>query len=258
MRPNALKLKINRKQPVFGLFVSIPHPVIVEMIGHAEYDFVIIDCEHASTNMESVEELIRAAELMGVTPLVRVSGVNRSEILKVLDCGAQGIVIPHVKRREQVEEAVRWAYYHPLGSRSLNSGRPGAFAKYSLTEYIREANEAVMVVPMIENVEGIRQCEDILAHPQIGFVLEGAADLSQSLGLPWQTGHPEVRRELERLHAAAQRLGVPYAAVARSREEMRMWAERGVLIYVLGDDRNTAFRAYMQKRNDYRDMGDWT
>ncbi|MGG6310760.1 HpcH/HpaI aldolase family protein [Paenibacillus macerans] len=258
MRPNMLKAKIKSKQPVFGLFVSIPHPVIVELIGHAEYDFVIIDFEHASTNMESVEELVRAAELMEVTPLVRVSGVNRSEILKALDCGAQGVVIPHVERREQVEEAVRWAYYHPLGNRSLNSGRPGAFAKYSLTDYIREANETVMVVPMIESVEGIGQCEAILSHPQIAFVLEGAADLSQSLGLPWQAGHPEVQRQLERLHAAAQSCGVPYAAVARSREDMRPLAERGVCIYVLGDDRNTAFRAYLQKRNDYRDMGGWT
>ncbi|RRJ65717.1 siderophore biosynthesis protein SbnG [Paenibacillus oralis] len=257
MRPNTLKLKINRKQPVFGLFVSIPHPIVVELIGQAEYDFVIIDYEHASTNMERVEELIRAAELAGVTPLVRVSGVERTEILKVLDCGAQGIIIPHVERREQVEEAVRWAYYHPLGMRSLNSGRPGAFAKYSLADYIREANEAIMIVPMIESTEGIRQSEAILSHPQIGFVLEGAADLSQSLGLPWQTGHPEVRRQLEQLHAAAQRCGVPYAAVARSREDMRLWAERGVRIYVLGDDRNTAFRAYMQKRNDYRDAGGW-
>lgn len=84
MRTNTLKEKIERKQPVFGLFVSIPHPVIIEMIGHAEYDFVIIDLEHAATNMESVEELVRAAELAGMTPLVRISKVERTEILKVL------------------------------------------------------------------------------------------------------------------------------------------------------------------------------
>lgn len=165
MRPNLLKLKIEQKQPVFGLFISIPHPVIVEMIGHAEYDFVIIDCEHAATNMENVEELIRAAELVGVTPLVRISRVERSEILKVLDCGAQGLVIPHVEQREQVEEIVRYAYYHPLGMRSLNSGRPGVFAKNSLTDYIREANEAIMIIPMIESMEGVRHSKDILSHP---------------------------------------------------------------------------------------------
>ncbi|MEK5377203.1 MULTISPECIES: HpcH/HpaI aldolase family protein [unclassified Paenibacillus] len=255
MRTNTLKEKIERKQPVFGLFVSIPQPVIIEMIGHAEYDFVIIDLEHAATNMESVEELVRAAELAGMTPLVRISKVERVEILKVLDCGAQGIVIPHVEQREQVEEAVRHAYYHPLGMRSLNSGRPGVFGKYPLTGYIQEANEQVMVVPMIESVEGVRQSASILSHPQVSWVLEGAADLSQSLGVPWQTEHPDVQRALGALYEAAKQCQVPYATVARSQEGMALWAERGVYIYVLGDDRNTAFRAYEQKRNDYGNAG---
>ncbi|AHC18559.1 HpcH/HpaI aldolase family protein [Paenibacillus polymyxa] len=255
MRTNTLKEKIERKQSVFGLFVSIPHPVIIEMIGHAEYDFVIIDLEHAATNMESVEELVRAAELAGMTPLVRISKVERVEILKVLDCGAQGIVIPHVEQREQVEEAVRHAYYHPLGMRSLNSGRPGVFGKYPLTGYIQEANEQVMVVPMIESVEGVRQSASILSHPQVSWVLEGAADLSQSLGVPWQTEHPDVQRALGALYEAAKQCQVPYATVARSQEGMALWAERGVYIYVLGDDRNTAFRAYEQKRNDYGNAG---
>ncbi|MGG4204162.1 aldolase/citrate lyase family protein [Paenibacillus jamilae] len=255
MRTNTLKEKIERKQPVFGLFVSIPHPVIIEMIGHAEYDFVIIDLEHAATNMESVEELVRAAELAGMTPLVRISKVERVEILKVLDCGAQGIVIPHVEQREQVEEAVRHAYYHPLGMRSLNSGRPGVFGKYPLTGYIQEANEQVMVVPMIESVEGVRQSASILSHPQVSWVLEGAADLSQSLGVPWQTEHPDVQRALGALYEATKQCQVPYATVARSQEGMALWAERGVYIYVLGDDRNTAFRAYEQKRNDYGNAG---
>ncbi len=252
MRRNRLKEKIAGNEPVFGLFVSIPHPIIVEMIGHAEYDFVIIDYEHASTNMETVEELVRAAELMEMTPLVRISKVDRVDILKALDCGAQGIVIPHTESREQIEEAVHYAYYHPIGSRSLNSGRPGAFAKSSLTGYIAEANEEILIVPMIESVEGVNRSEEILSAPHVGFVLEGAADLSQSLCVPWETEHPEVQRHLEIVHEAARRCNVPYATVSRNVDGHLRWAERGVNIFVLGDDRNTAFRAYSNKRNEYR------
>ncbi|QMV42379.1 HpcH/HpaI aldolase family protein [Cohnella cholangitidis] len=252
MRKNKLKGKISRGEPVYGLFVSIPHPIVIELIGYAEFDFVIIDYEHASMNMETIEEMIRAAELLDMTPLVRISKVDRIEILKVLDSGAQGIVIPHVERREQVEEAVRYAYYHPIGMRSLNSGRAGAFAKYSLTDYISEANEELMIVPMIESVEGVRQCEAILSVPQVSFVLEGAADLSQSLSVPWDTDHPEVQRNLDVLHEGAERCNVPYAIVSRSLDGHRKWADKGVHIFVLGDDRNTAFRAYRQKRDDYR------
>ena len=255
MRKNTLQEKIARKQQVFGLFVSIPHPIIIEMIGHANYDFVIIDLEHTATSMESVEEMIRAAELVGITPLVRIAKVERTEILKVLDCGAQGIVIPHVETLSQVKEAVHHAYYHPLGMRSLNSGRPGVFGKFPLTEYITEANSQVMIVPMIESVKGVRQSSEILSHPQVSFVLEGAADLSQSLGVPWQTNHPDVREALSVLYENAQQFGVPYATVTRGMEDMAVWRERGVHIYVLGDDRNTAFRAYAQKRNDYGSAG---
>lgn len=252
MRKNKLKDKISRNEPVYGLFVSIPQPVIVEMIGCAEFDFVIIDYEHASTNMETVENMIRAAELADITPLVRISEVNRTEILKVLDCGAQGIVIPHVEDREQVERAVQYAYYHPIGMRSLNSGRPGDFAKHSLKDYIAEANDEILVVPMIESAKGVRQSESILSAPHIGFVLEGSADLSQSLGVPWNTGHPEVQRSLEALYEASQRCNVPYAAVSRSVDDHRKWAAMGARIFVLGDDRNTAFRAYRSKLVDYR------
>jgi len=255
MRMNTLKEKIARKQQVFGLFVSIPHPIIIEMIGHADYDFVIIDLEHTATSMESVEELIRAAEGAGLTPLVRISKIERTEILKVLDCGAQGIVIPHVETLSQVKEAAHHAYYHPLGMRSLNSGRPGVFGKFPLTEYISEANAQVMIVPMIESIKGVRQSPEILSHPQVSFVLEGAADLSQSLGVPWQTDHPAVREALNVLHEIAQQSGIPYATVTRGIEDMTVWRERNVHIYVLGDDRNTAFRAYTQKRNDYRNAG---
>ncbi|MBD3919256.1 siderophore biosynthesis protein SbnG [Paenibacillus sp. PR3] len=252
MRKNKLKEKIARRKSVFGLFVSIPNPIIIEMIGHAEYDFVIIDFEHASTNVETVEELIRAAELLDMTPLVRISSVNRMEITKFLDSGAQGIVIPHVERRDQVEEAVRYAFYHPLGNRSLNSGRPGIFAKNSLSNYIEEANREVMIIPMIESIEGAERIRDIVSIPQVSFVLEGAADLSQSLSVPWQTDHPEVQQLLDHVHKESIQQGIPYAAVSRRMEDHLLWAERGVQIFVLGDDRNTAFRAYWNKQKEYR------
>ncbi|XEC94531.1 HpcH/HpaI aldolase/citrate lyase family protein [Paenibacillus tarimensis] len=254
MRKNKLKQKIAGNEPVYGLFVSIPHPIVIELIGHAEFDFVIIDYEHASTNMETIEDMIRAAELVDVTPLVRISRVDRIEILKMLDCGAQGIVIPHVESKEQVEEAVRYAYYHPIGERSLNSGRPGVFAKYSLTDYIAAANEEIMIVPMIESAQGVRHSESILSVAQISFVLEGSADLSQSLSVPWDTGHLEVQRHLERLFEISKRCQVPYAAVSRTACNHRKWAGAGANIFVLGDDRNTAFRAYRQLLGDYRSI----
>ncbi|WP_059104738.1 HpcH/HpaI aldolase family protein [Shouchella shacheensis] len=258
MRENRLKKKIQNKQNVFGMFVSIPHPTMVELLGHAEFDFVIIDQEHAPTSTEMIEHMVRAAEAIGITPLVRISEVNKNTILKVLDCGAQGIVIPHVETRQQIDTAANNAYYHPIGTRSLNSGRAGAFAKYSLTEYIEKANDEVMIVPMIESIQGIAQREAILSSPHVSFVLEGAADLSQSLALPWETDHQEVQKHLQLLWRTAKQLEVPYAVVSRNQDQHREWAKRGAHIFVLGDERGTAFRAYQKKLGVYRRLAGGT
>nr|WP_221434331.1 aldolase/citrate lyase family protein [Geomicrobium halophilum] len=254
MRSNRLKQKIESGQDVYGLFISTPHPMMVELVGHADFDFVIIDDEHAPLSKEMIEQMIRAAEITGITSLVRISDIHRHDILKVLDAGAQGIVIPHVESREQMDLAVMHAFYHPIGQRSLNSGRAGTFAKYSLTEYIKKANEEILLVPMIESKKGIEAREDILSCPRTSFVLEGAADLSQSLSVPWEVDHPIIQTQLQSLLQTACQLRVPYAVVSRNQEQHLEWAEKGAKIFVLGDERGTAFRAYQEKLANYRSL----
>jgi 2-keto-3-deoxy-L-rhamnonate aldolase RhmA len=243
LRINRLKQKLSEGRVVFGLFCSIPSPVVVEMIGCADFDFVIIDTEHMLVNPETLENMIRAAEAVDITALVRVSEVNPKEILRALDGGAQGIVVPYVESKEQAESIVRACRYSPLGQRSLNGGRPGSFGKHSLSSYIQRANEEIMVVPMIESAAGVERAEHILSVPGIDMVLEGAADLSQSYGVPWQTRAPVVKEGLQRIYAAADRWNVPYCAIPRVVGDFAEWRELGVRAYVLGDERGISFRA---------------
>ncbi len=185
LRENVVKKKLGEGEAVFGLFCSTPAPVVVEMIGCAGFDFVIIDNEHVLLDPETLENMVRAAEAVGVTPLVRVADRAPGTILRALDAGAQGVVIPNVGKREDAEGAVRASRYYPEGERSLNAGRPAAFAKMGLPTYLNRANEEVMVVVMIEDREGVERAAEILSVPGVDLVLEGAADLSQSYGLPW-------------------------------------------------------------------------
>ncbi|MBI0525033.1 siderophore biosynthesis protein SbnG, partial [Dickeya dianthicola] len=185
LRTNHLKRKLAAGTPVYGLIASIPSPVSVELVAEAGFDFVIIDSEHVLINPETVENMIRVAESYALTPLVRVADANPKTMLRLLDGGAQGIVLPMVEQAEQVRAAVRACYYHPQGERSLNSGRPGAFGKHSLAEYVALANREIMLTAMIESAEGVRQAEAIAAVAGLDMILEGAADLSQSLGIPW-------------------------------------------------------------------------
>ncbi|MGZ0049428.1 HpcH/HpaI aldolase family protein [Brevibacillus gelatini] len=253
LKENTLKRKLREGKTVYGLFCSIPAPVVVEMIGCAEYDFVIIDTEHVLVNPETLENMIRAAEAAEITPLVRVADAQPGTILRALDSGAQGVVVPHVESREQAEQIVRSSRYYPLGTRSLNSGRPGAFGKNDLVAYMERANEQIMVVPMIESKAGVERIAEILDVPGIDMVLEGAADLSQSLGRPWDTRGELVKTALASVQAAAQSRGVPYCAIPRVAEDMDGWYEKGVRAFVLGDERGIAFRAMRQQLGTLRD-----
>ncbi|GED24441.1 siderophore biosynthesis protein SbnG [Brevibacillus agri] len=253
LKENTLKRKLREGKTVYGLFCSIPAPVVVEMIGCAEYDFVIIDTEHVLVNPETLENMIRAAEAAQITPLVRVANALPGTILRALDSGAQGIVVPHVESREQAEQIVRSSRYYPLGTRSLNSGRPGAFGKNDLVLYLERANAEIMVVPMIESRAGVERITDILDVPGIDMVLEGAADLSQSYGRPWDTRGELVKTALQSVQAAALSRGVPYCAIPRAAEDMDEWFEKGVRAYVLGDERGIAFRALRHQLGTMRD-----
>ncbi|MFC4075645.1 HpcH/HpaI aldolase family protein [Salinithrix halophila] len=244
MRRNEMKRKLEVGEPVYGLFCTTPSPVHVEMVGHAGYDFVILDTEHTLVNPETLEHMIRAAEAVSLTPLVRVPEADPGAILRSLDAGAQGVVVPHVRRREDLEAALHAARYFPEGMRSLNGGRvPGFFGEVSPQEYVKRANEETMVIPMIEDREGVEGIDEILSIPGISGVLEGAADLSQSLGIPWETRHPEVREAVMKVKEAANRHGVPFFALPRVPEDLGAWRKAGVHAFVLGEERSLAFRA---------------
>jgi 2-keto-3-deoxy-L-rhamnonate aldolase RhmA len=244
---NRLRQQLAQQQTVFGLIASVPAPIMVEMIAYAGFDFVIIDMEHVMINPETVEHMIRAAEQSGITPLVRIPEINAKVILRVLDSGAMGIVIPQVETKEQIEAVIQAAKYFPIGQRSMNSGRPGVFGRDNLVDYMDRANQEIMIVPMIETVKGVEHIHEILSIKGIDMVLEGAADLSQSYGVPWQTEHPHVRQALDHIQQVAAEQQIPYCAIPRQPDQYDYWQGKGVQAYVLGDERGIAFRALQTK-----------
>ncbi len=244
---NQLKKAIQAGQPAYGLFCSIPSPTAIEMIAEAGFDFVIIDTEHVLVNPETLENMIRAGDALQITVLVRVGDTDPKGILRVLDAGAKGIVVPMVERAEDVQTAVSAARYHPDGKRSLNGGRPGAFGKNSLADYMTFANREVMVVAMIESRTGLDNIHDILAVNGLDMILEGAADLSQSMGMPWQIKNPEIQECLDNLQRECSRAAIPYCAIPREPDEHEKWIRKGVHTFVLGEERGIAFRALQNK-----------
>ncbi|GAA2775579.1 HpcH/HpaI aldolase family protein [Saccharopolyspora taberi] len=243
LRPNAVRAELRAGNEVYGLFCSIPAPALVEMIGCAGYDFTILDTEHTLVSPQELENLIRAAEAVDLTPFVRVPEGDPGAILRALDAGAMGVVVPHVRSRADVDAALAAARYAPEGMRSLNGGRVPGFGRIELREYLAMANAEIMVIPMIEDAEGVEALPDILAGGGVDLVVEGAADLSQSYGVAWQTRHPLVRDALHKVQRTCAEHDVPYCALPRTPEDHEEWRAAGVRAFVLGEERGLAARA---------------
>ncbi|AWK76748.1 siderophore biosynthesis protein SbnG (plasmid) [Rhodococcus oxybenzonivorans] len=243
LRPNAVKHALTASREVYGLYCSTPDPVPVEMIGCTGYDFVILDTEHTLVDPQQLETLIRAAEAVELTPFVRVPEADPGAVLRALDAGAMGIVVPHVRNRHSVDEAIRAARYHPEGMRSLGGGRVTGFGRIDPAEFIRRANAEIMVIALIEDAEGVEAIDEILTGGGIDLVLPGPGDLSQSYGVPWQTRHPLVTAAVERIHRSCVEHRVPFAAMARTPENHARWRSEGVTAFVLGEERDLAAQA---------------
>ncbi|WP_447985994.1 HpcH/HpaI aldolase family protein [Nitrospira sp. Nam74] len=243
MAAGSLKRAIRNRQPLLGLFCSTPSPIAVELIAHAGFDFAVIDTEHSLLNPETLEHMVRAAHAASLSVLVRVEGVSPAAIGRVLDAGASGILVPRVRGVGETRTVVRAALYAPQGERGLNAGRSASFGATSLTKYVERANDETVVGVMIEDQEGLANVDEVLAVSGLDFVMEGAADLSQSLGVSWQTRHPVVVQAVTSLQATAATRHVPFCAVPRVLEDFAKWWDLGVRLFVLGDERGVALRA---------------
>jgi 4-hydroxy-2-oxoheptanedioate aldolase len=203
-RPNLAKRKLNASETVFGTLLTVMNPELVEMLGIAGLDFIIVEGEHAPWDESQILNIVRASELVGVTPTIRLSNLEPDRICRLLDMGVQGIHCSHVGSREEAEELVRVVKLYPLGERGFGRfARANFYGVLEEDEAVRAANVESLVVVQIEDRNGIEHIQEILDVPGIDVISVGPSDLSQSYGLPGQYEHPTVKQALETFHRAA-------------------------------------------------------
>ncbi len=231
MQSNRMKDLIKNGNPAFGVSVQFPSAEIVEMIGELGFDWVMLDAEHGSITPDNVGPLILAAELHGITPVVRPEKNDPAIINKYLDRGAMGVQVPHVNTADEAQAAVDACRFYPEGKRGLGGGRMADFGfGVSTKEYVRSANEQMLVCVQIEDTEAVGNLDEILSVEGVDVFFIGPTDLAQSLGHPGENGHPNVRRVIDetftRIHAAGKASGTPGAA-----EQALQHAESGILYH---------------------------
>jgi 4-hydroxy-2-oxoheptanedioate aldolase len=210
MRTNTLRQKLKDGKPAFGVMLTFPSAPVVEMLGHMGFDWILLDNEHGSITVDTAEDVIRAAELTGIAPIVRPI-VNRPEaIAPFLDRGAWGVQVPHVNTRAEAEAAVAACKYFPDGQRgSFSRGRPAEYGFGGDTrKYFAEANANTLVCLMLEEVEAIDNIAEIVRVKGVDVLFIGSGDLSQSMGHPGQQAHPEVLAVMEKGVKAIRAAGI--------------------------------------------------
>jgi len=217
MRRNRLKAKIEAGTLAVGLVHFSGISSTIDVMGAAGLDFVTIDTEHACNDVGNLQDLIRSADAAGITPIIRLTEVNRTLIQQVLDAGAGGVMISRISSPAQAVAAVQAAKYPPLGMRgSCPTVRAADFgpevnSKYyeNWSAYQETANREVLLSLLVEEKAGHEQIDQILSVPGVDIVSLGLLDTSISLGLPkdarWaRWDHPVLSAALDRVIASAK------------------------------------------------------
>lgn len=202
----------------------------------AGFDWLTIDAEHGAIGIESVQVLMQAMSRTDTVPLVRVGGSDRSIVTRVLDAGAEGIVFPMILSEEDALKAVRSVKFPPQGTRGVGLARAHGYSEAGRDEYLRNANEEILIVVQIEHITAAKNIDRILAVDGIDAVYIGPSDLSASMGLLGQCEHPSVLEVIDRVRAAARRAGIPLGIPANKTEEVGARISEGYQFIQVGVD----------------------
>lgn len=212
MTPATLKQRLAAREQLLGPLLRMPNEMLVELSGLVGMDFVVLDTEHGPGDQIPLGQHLTAAAAAGIPALVRVGQL--SEILRVLDLGAAGIIVPHISTVEQAAAAVRAASYPPRGDRGFATySRAGRLGLAGAVEHLAAAADNTAVVLMIEDAQGVAAAQQIAAVPGVDGLFVGPADLAVALGLPGEQAGPQVQQAISSVHDAARRAGVAVVSI---------------------------------------------
>lgn len=223
---NSLREKMLRGEKTIGSFFELGSGSVMECMALSGLDYVIIDTEHGAYDPLAALEYIRVARQYGATPLARVQEISRPAILKLLDAGAMGLIIPNVNTVEEAEQIVSWGKYMPLGSRGVAPSAGTDFwmtpyAQQGLEQYFEVSNRETLLIPQCETVGCLENIEKIASLPGIDGIFVGPFDLSASMGIPGQFERPEFQEALRHIQGVCRKAGKPTIIYAATEQKVR-------------------------------------
>jgi len=212
-----LSERIRAGEKLLGGLLRMPNLYLTELGGLHDMDFVVFDCEHGPSEIALLQQHILVAHAHGVETLVRLPGSDQETMLRALDAGAAGLVVPRVSTAQQAQSAVNSASYPPRGSRGFATYTPaGRYGLAAAQNHLADAIRRLVIIAMIEDDAGVSNAAAIAAVNGITGVLVGPADLAVASGVPGQTGHEQILRSTGLVHAAAHQAGCAVMVIVGS------------------------------------------
>jgi 2-keto-3-deoxy-L-rhamnonate aldolase RhmA len=218
-----------------GTFVKTPAHEVVEVLALSGLDFIALDAEHSAFDRARLDSCLAIARALKFPALVRVPSGDPAEILKALDSGATGVIIPHINTVEKAQNVARWARFGHGGRGYAGSTRWAGFATRSMVDVLQQSTDETVVVAQIEEPEGVELADDIAAVPGIDGLFVGPADLAVCLGTTDMASVP-VRDAMRRVGEAANRHKKAFMTFAASAESGQELHSLGVTMFYIASE----------------------
>lgn len=227
---NTARTKLMAGEPAYGAWLNLNAPLAAEIMAAAGYDWLTVDAEHSAWDMPLIADTFRAIEAHDVVPFIRAWDHDPVTLNRLLDAGAMGIVIPHVSTPEEAEKLATAMRYPPVGKRSAGTGRIAVHGP----DYRSTINDQVLVIPQIEDMEGVENAEAIMAVDGVDVGFIGPGDLSLNMGV--EPGHPDHEAALMKILDACKKAGKPAGMPCRTVEAATKRREQGFTMLDIASD----------------------
>ena len=253
----SLKNKLKNNELTLGSWITIGHPSVVDIMASAGFEWLVVDMEHTSIDLTTAHNLIATIQANGMKALIRVSKNEEVIIKRVLDMGADGIVVPMVKSRAEALEAIDYAKYPPIGKRGVGLFRA---QKYGLgfDEYKKWVNEELVIIAQIEHYEAVNNIEEIITTEGIDGVIIGPYDLSGSMGYPGEYHRDDVKEGIAKVLRVCKEKNVPsgFHVIESDPTKLQQRIDEGCTFlaysldfFFLGDSARSGMECIKQKGN---------
>lgn len=248
---NGFKRALARAERQIGLWSTLCNPTTAEIIGHAGFDWVLLDTEHSPNELPGLVAQLQAMQAGTAAPVVRPAWNDPVLIKRVLDIGAQSLLIPFVQNGEEAARAVAATRYPPDGIRGVSTGsRAAGYGR--IREYVTTAGAEICVLVQIETRAAVEAIDEIVGTPGVDGVFVGPNDLAASLGFLGNPQNEEVQRTIGRVLEACQRAGKPAGYLTGNEVEARKWLDAGFTFVAVGTDNGLLARAADELRSRFK------